>query len=281
MSASESKTDLAGEFPGIALSYQSGDYPAAGKTVEIGLTQHVFVPDNCTLKDMESSLAQPVRIRARLKLTSLASFLTYCEQHLQQQSQIFATIRPNGLTATAIFDYPGPGATAWGDHRATFQTMNTPEWVLWMGKDNTAFSQSDFADFVADHSRHFVAPPPADMETLARAVEFTKQVNFTGAVPAGQGETAVSFTSEVKAGNRGTIDFPDTITLALKPFVGAMAVQITARLKPHVSDDGKLTIRYKLMQPHVVIEAAVLDLCEKIVVATKLPLMEGEVPERV
>jgi uncharacterized protein YfdQ (DUF2303 family) len=256
------------------------NYPAAGKEFDIDGMPHVLIPDNCRLQSMESTLKAPARIRAKVQLRELDSFLQYLQQFKAEGSQIFALADTNGLIATCIFDYPNdPEDPLWGDHRCTLTSVFTPEWKRWRDLNTVEFTQAKFAEFVEDNLKLFLAPVGGDMLTIARDIEMKSNVEWKGSVRLENGDTAINFVSTSKAG-AGNIELPPQFKVALQPFLGGPRYEVVARLRVRL-EEGRLYLRYELLQVDAIIEAAVKETVARIKTETDIAPLAGIAPEKV
>lgn len=255
-------------------------YPAAGQSFEFDKTPHILVPDNCRLTNMESAMPQPRRICALPQLHDLPSFTSYVNRFKTPETTIFGARNGTGLAVTAIFDYPAPGVPAWGSHRVTLHTVFSEEWKRWQEHDDEEMSQTEFVEFIENETKVFVKPSAADMLTVAKDINLRRTVTWKGLANTETGDIAASFISETKTGGASDVELPSVFTVALQPFLNGDRYQVTARLRPDITD-GTLTIHYELQKVEEIIEHAIEEVMESIVGKTGITPFIGLTPDRV
>lgn len=255
-----------------------GNYPAAGQVINIDEIPHVVVPDNCELQNMEEAMDAPRRIRANVAFYELDSFLKYLADFAATDTQIFAKVNPAGMMAIAIIDYPEKDTPRWGSHRAGLTTVHSTEWTRWLGRNKQHMTQQQFIEFVEDNSASFVQPAGNEMLTIARDLEMTINVEWKGAVRE-NGDTSLSYVNTSKAG-AGSLAVPQSFVVLLPIFQGGASYQLTARLRPSLQE-GKLMMRYELLQPEKLVEAATKDILTRITKEAKITPLIGDAPSKV
>lgn len=226
--------------------------------------------------EIEHDQPNPNRKTGQRTLTDVASFAGYLYKHGQDdhteiygnrdQGTIRAIINGNG-TKTSGPGIDGHGEAGWGDHTVTLQLRPSDDWKEWTAYDGKLLTKDQFAEFVEDHLPNF-ANGAAFLE-LARSFRATINVEFGNAEHAG-GKTTVNYTktTEAKAGQKGAVAFPDTITIGLYVYEGGKPYKLDARLRYKVTD-GELRIGFKLQRPRDVEQAAFDEFVDEVQEATQ------------
>jgi len=257
-----------------------------------GSKPFVIVPDKYRIHDLEDTLAQPLAIRATPSFSTLDGLIGYVETYKGNNTAIF--IDMNTGSVVAILDYHGkPGdapasATAketrkaaspasWCRHRAHHTPKHTVEWQRWTGKNDQWLDQRSFAEFIENNVADITKPSGAQMLEIASTLEAKTAVEFKSGVRLDNGSSRLTFASDTvaKAGDKGTLDIPQQFELAIEPFIGGEAYPLVARFRYKI-EEGKLKLRYQLINPHKVIEAAVAKIIEKVGTGTAVKPFIGQ-----
>ncbi len=250
---------------------------ALAEQTEIEGHPYITVPTGYRVEDLEQFKAAPLAIRAQLALETLPGFIAYVERFKGNGTAIFVK-QSNGATM-AVLDYDEPDKPAWRRHRAGFSPMHTVEWKRWIDKNETWMEQRQFAEFIENNVSDITKPSGADMLEIASTLEAKTAVEFKSGVRLDNGTHRLHFAAETvaKAGDKGSLDIPQQFELALEPFMGGEAYPLTARFRYKIAE-GKLTLRYQLVNPHKVLEAAVATIIERIGTGTGITPFIGTAP---
>jgi uncharacterized protein YfdQ (DUF2303 family) len=201
----------------------------------------------------------PARKSGTTTVRDVESFLTYFEKHADDASEVYADIERR--TVTAVLDAHQAGAARWGKHRVLLELRNTAAWKAWTSQNDRLMPQDAFADFIEDNLVDLVEPDSATMLELAQSFEATTSAEFQSSKRLDSGQRTFSYVEDVqaKAGQRGDITIPSTLTLALRPFEGTEPYKVTARFKYRLGG-GNLQLGFKLERPEDVLSAAFEDI---------------------
>jgi uncharacterized protein YfdQ (DUF2303 family) len=237
----------------------------------------VIVPNGYKLEDLERFKKAPFAIAAIVTLQTLDGLITYVEKFKGNGTAIFIG-QTTGQT-TAVLDYDEPAAPAWRRHWAKFNPAFTVEWKRWIEKNEIWQDQRTFAEFIENNVADITKPSGADMLEIASTLEAKTAVEFKSGVRLDNGTHRLTFAAETvaKAGDKGALEIPQQFELALEPFIGGDAYPLTARFRYKITD-GKLTLRYQLVNPHKVLESAVADIITKIGTGTGITPFIGTAP---
>ncbi|TXL91625.1 DUF2303 family protein [Streptomyces sp. IB2014 016-6] len=189
------------------------------------------------------------------------SFLAYFDKHSDESSEVYADVEAR--TVTAVLDAHAAGAPRWGRHRLQLQLRETAAWRAWIGADNQLMPQERFAEFIEDNLVDLVEPTAATMLELAESFEVTTSAEFQSSQRLDSGARKFSYVEEQtgKAGHKGDITIPATLTLALSPFEGSEPYKVIARFKYRLDKaKGALSLGFKIERPGDILTAAFEDL---------------------
>ena len=243
--ATPQQLDVDGRFYSIVV-------PDGGKADVIDLEAH-----------RESLLPAPRRKKGAYQVHDADSFVTYMSKHGDQDTEVWADAISSQIVGVLNAHQEHPATTdsgaRWEDHKVVYKVQLTDAWKAWAKHDGVLGDQGEFAEHIEDRAIDIIDPAAADMLELAQTFQATIGVNFESSKRLSTGERQLEYreTVDAKAGKAGRMDIPDTFTLALRPFEGADAFKVTARLRYRITD-GRLRIGYKLERPTDVLREAFL-----------------------
>lgn len=201
-------------------------------------------------EDIENGQEHPNRKAGRFTLSQVDSFTAYLAKHGLPETEVWADLDRNRITAVINAHEDAHGNAGWGDHRATLQMKVTPDWSDWTSGSGKLSSQVDFAEFVEQHLPNFVSPTGADMLELAQTIKGTSKGNFESTKRLTGGQTAIEWREETTAtaGKKGDIKIPDVVDLALQVFEGGPSYRVAARFRYRINA-GALSLGYVLERP--------------------------------
>ncbi|MFB7399742.1 DUF2303 family protein [Streptomyces rubiginosohelvolus] len=203
----------------------------------------------------------PARKSGTTVVRDVDSFLAYFDKHGDESTEVYADVESR--TITAVLDAHTAEAARWGGHRLELRLRATSAWTAWMGANNDLMSQALFAEFIEDNLVDLVEPDSATMLELAQSFEATTSAEFQSSQRLDSGQRRFSYTEDVqaKAGAKGDIVIPATLTLALRPFEGCEAYRVTARFRYRLDrQKGVLTLGFKIERPEDTLSAAFEDI---------------------
>lgn len=240
----------------------------------------VWIKPDGEFVDAEEFGQRPRRKQEQVTLATSDSLGHYVNKHLVKgATELYADV--DTIRVVAVLDDSTANNPGWGVHRATLQLRHTPEWKHWLGKDNNLMAQDDFALHIEDGLNEITSPPAADMLELAQTFQANVGVTFSQAIRLADGQRQLTYSEEQTsaAGKHGQIVVPGEFELLLPCFEGGKTYEVTARLR-HRLRDGRLTIGYKLVRPHDVLELAFDNELDKLAKATGLAPFLGTAPTR-
>lgn len=238
----------------------------------------VVVPAGHEVKTLALE-ACPPRPKGTVKLRDATSFIDYVNRHKGVDAMIYATLDPARFLAVLNDHFPISVTPAegclvgWKDWRADFTVPASREWDLWHKANRKDMSQLSFAEFIEDNLPDIIDPSGDALMRLVLNFEATKSSAFKGAHRLQDGSTQVQWLDEVSGNGSATI--PAAIRLRIPVFENDVLYEVEARFKYRISGDGKLALRYELVRPHKVLEAAFKRVWDDIVSGTQLKPLLG------
>lgn len=203
-----------------------------------------------------------------------ASFLAYWTKHHDDASEVYAD--SERLTVTAVLDANTATDARFGGHRLHLALRETTAWQQWMRSNGELMGQEDFAEFLEDHLPELLEPSAADMLEIAQSFQANSKVDFQSATRLNSGQRKFEYveTTTAKAGQKGSLEVPETFIIGLVPFEGSAGYKLTARLRYRIGQNG-LRLGYKLDRPDEVRKTAFADVVKAIGDQIETPVMHG------
>lgn len=232
--------------------------------------------------DLEEKRQTPWRKRGTVEMHEAPSLAAYVKTHFVPMTTAFYADVDTATVTAVLNGHQGPHlpGAGWGDHRAVLTLRKTVSWQHWAGKDRQWMSQVQFAQHIEEGVPDIWEPPAADMLEIAQTFQATSKVNFKSSnlLSNGQRQFAYEETMDSRAGQKGTMQVPQTFTLGVVPFEGQTeGYKLVARLQHRISD-GELSLRYLLDRPHDVLKAAFGDVVGEVEQAVGLVAYRGTPP---
>jgi len=241
----------------------------------------VIAPDGWGLKYPEIP-AFPSRIAQQVALHSAQSFGTYVKEFAEESTAIF--LDEDKRTFTAILDYHGGGngkgddeAPRWCEHVATFLARTTPEWDTWFGRNQKAFGQVEFAEFLEDNLIDVAEPAGADLLEITRTLEAKKDVAYSSAIRLHNGSVRINYDEVIKGTantQAGIIEIPEQFTLQIQVIRGGSQFRFPVRFKYRLKDRA-LVLWYEIVRPHKILEQAMDETVAAIQEVAGLTIRKG------
>lgn len=262
----------------MALSVASLE---ARRAFEQGIP-YALVPPDWTVTELERLLETPTRARGITALGDVDSFCAWVNERKLPGSRVYATNNHSqGVQFVAVLDDTiSAEAPQWGDWRAQYNPLVSPEWQIWNGLNGKRGAQKDFAEFVESNiddvfSSGAHEPAGAVLLELANVLHATLKAEFSSAVRLSNGTTQLRYSETMQAtGGSGSLEVPEMFFLSIPVFQRGPNYKVAARLRYRVQGSS-LSIGYDLVRPHKIIEAAANDIIERITDKTALPLFMG------
>lgn len=214
-------------------------------------------------RDKAEHAHKPRRKTGEYRVHDADSFVAYLAKHADANTEVWADAVAAKITG--VLDAHDVDQPRHEEHRVVYGVLLTEAWKKWTAFDGQLLDQEDFADLVEERAIDVVQPTGAEMLEIAQTFRATVGANVESTVSLSTGQRQFAYREEIdgKAGKTGQMEIPETFTLGLRPFEGADAFKITARLRYRLRN-GQLRIGYKLERPEDVIREAFLSVVEKV-----------------
>ncbi|MCM2331492.1 MAG: YfdQ family protein [Pseudomonas sagittaria] len=264
---------------GVAEAIAFGSTLADPKHAEIGpegQMPYAVIPEGFRVEDLEDTLANPTRKRAKVTLAQTKGFIDYFKKHQVGHgvSTIYGTTEPPRFVA--VFNDHGTTAAGWRDHVAYYNCPLAVEWETWTKANKRPMAQTDFAQFIEDNLPDIVDPTAAEMLEISRTLEAKKKVNFASGLRLSNGEVQFTYEESVEGtAAKGQLRVPEVFAIGIPAFHGGPKYRIEARLRYRIADGGVLSMWFDLVRPHKVLEDAALEVWEEIEAETSETIFQG------
>lgn len=264
----------------------------ADRIVEVAGIPVAIHPDSMTLKVLTEALSvadaraeAPRRRKGTATHHELESFVGHVNRFKDVDSAIFADI--NRTTITAVLDYHRAGVAEkasprWGEHRSIYTCPKSRQWQLWMSKNEQAFSQEAFGEFIDANMADLASPdgsgaldleiaPPAAVLSMARTLVVRTKGEFSRAINPTTGES--SLVNKLENESTST-KISRCFLLQLPVFESGTVYRVEARIRFAMSD-GRPTFSYSLYQHLEILRDAFGEVRKLVADGTGLPVFAG------
>lgn len=250
---------VAPQSPGtsnVQVQLQPSDFtPEPVRLFQIDHMPIAAVHKDYAAHSTESMLPNPLAPRTSVTLRTLDDLAGYVATKADptdpdRRPVVFCDRR--SMRITAILDYHGAGKPSWLRHRASVQLEHSPQWKTWIERNNKAFTQVDFAEFIEDNLADIHRPTGAELLTVAENLIAVKTETFKSGRVLQNGDFEFSWTNET----RGDVStkVPKEFSVAIPVWDRSkMAVEIPVTLRYRV-EGGQLYFVYKLKNPDRVVD---------------------------
>lgn len=209
-------------------------------------TPFIVVGNDQHVEDLSRFSEFPARKKGLFAFSRCESFTRFVNEHKTNLSRVYV---PNPQCIIAVINHAG-GATDgadWGDFRAQYNTVHSPEWMAWTRNDKAKKTQKEFCEFIEDNGKDI--SDRTDMLELVRTLQIESQVDFKTYEKGDNNNTSLQFTrtSTTKAGQKGEVELPDRFEIKIQCFDGGPVLPIAAKLRFEINE-GKLKLWYELQQ---------------------------------
>jgi uncharacterized protein YfdQ (DUF2303 family) len=202
-------------------------------------------------------------------VTDAASFVAYVNRHRRLGTEVFA--HTNTSSVVAVIDSHESSDTAevympgWQKHTVRLALEKSKAWLAWEAADGHLFTQEEFADFLDDRYLDVIEPVPARMIEIARTFQAHTKVAFESSIREASGDVKLNYTEDTaaKAGQKGDIEIPARIQIALRPYIGGPIYSIWASFRYRLRG-GSVHLGFKLERPEVILDLAFTDIVTEI-----------------
>ena len=218
-----------------------------------------------TAIDTDSYSPVPRHKEAKRSVTDAASFVAYVNRHRDSRTEVYAHTNTSKVVAVIDSHDEAGERAGWQKHRVSLDLEHSKQWLAWKEADGRLMPQDEFADFIDDQWNDVIDPEPARMIDIARTFQAHTKVTFESAIRDTSGDVKLSFVEDTnaKAGQKGDIEIPARIQLALRPYVGGPIYSIWANFRYRLRG-GSVVLGFKLERPELILEAAFADIITEI-----------------
>jgi uncharacterized protein YfdQ (DUF2303 family) len=231
---------------------------------------------------IEKYLTNPRRVKASVKLQHLGSFIDYVVAFaLNNQTRIFSAT-DGSLVAVIDYHSANKGANPdphWGEHRAHYAPVITPEWQRWIERNKKRMEQTQFAEFLEENQALIVDPSGADLLEMVQTLEGKNHIDYNSAIRLTNGKMKLDYSEQVELKGvvnsvKGAVEFPTILTAGLVPFDGGNAYRVSCRLRYRI-ESRKLTFYYEIIDPHLVLKTAIAEITDLVTDKTGIAPLTG------
>ena len=108
----------------------------------------VALPDHFRMVDLEKYLENPVRLRGMYSTSSLAEFVKYTKEELDEHARVF--VSDTGSQAKCIFDFGNSDEPGNCDHKAVLELKKTAPFKALEAINGKPVGQKDWAEWIED-----------------------------------------------------------------------------------------------------------------------------------
>jgi uncharacterized protein YfdQ (DUF2303 family) len=215
--------------------------------------------------DTDGYAPNPRHKEAKRSVTDAASFVAYVNRHADDHTEVYAHTNTSKVVAVIDSHDESTGDPGWQKHRVSLDLEHSKQWLAWKNADGQLLAQDEFADFIDDQWNDVIDPEPARMIDIARTFQAHTKVNFESVIRDTSGDVKLSYIEDTaaKAGQKGDIEIPARIQLALRPYIGGPIYSIWANFRYRLRG-GSVSLGFKLERPELILEAAFADIVTEI-----------------
>ena len=238
----------------------------AAEPTELAYGGVYAVPDGIHVEDVDKFAATPRHRAAARVVTDAASFVAYVRRHAILNTEVFA--HTNSSSVVGVIDSHQAavdGGSGWQKHTVHLALEKSKAWLAWEKADGELFDQASFADFLDDRYIDVIDPAPALLIDIATTFQAKTNVEFDSGVRLDSDDVKLTFEEKTaaRAGQKGEIEIPKKIQLALRPYVGGPIYSIWANFRYRLRN-GSVLLGFRLERPENTLEAAFADIVTEI-----------------
>lgn len=235
--------------------------------------------------DLEGYLPEPARSRGHAVLHDPHSFVEYVNRlAVRPLTTAWADLSTRSISAV-LNDHGDNDQAGWRDHTVALELQVDPEWTAWTNASGKLKPQTEFAEFLEEHTPSIKEPSAADLLEVATTFQANRGVTFSQGTRLSSGEVQLRYeeTTTSTAGRRGQLEVPERIKLELSPFLGGDPVEITALLRWRIDPNThKLAIGFTLQRHDLALRQAFDRIRQTVVEGlTDVPTFVGKRPDRI
>lgn len=249
------------------------------------------VPDNMGVVDLEQYGIAPTSIRQSVELHNLEDFTSLVNRFKNDASIIF--VSPNlkslaggGTLATAVIDYHGKDAPAWGNNTITLKARASLAYEKLMDLDGKLMPQPDFAVAIEDVSAFASSIARADLLEVAQTLRLTSKGDFSNFNDEASGSVDFRYNLQVNASAGTSVErkltVPAQVTFKVAVLDGLDAVDVPVKLlyrTPNNPSD-KVQMGFKILDRAWIEDAALQQVAATVSEGTGLNAFKGGIAQK-
>jgi uncharacterized protein YfdQ (DUF2303 family) len=206
---------------------------------------------------------KPARMFGTVIVHDVASFTNYFNDYKLPDSRIYfdrdATPAPGVFTGH--INHPAREAASFTDYQVRYPLRYSDPWKAWSANSGKEMGQKAFGTFIEDN---LVDIKDASANLLDAVFNFQamKTTKVSQATKLRDGTVSFEFVEELK--DVGKVKLPETFILDIPVFFRDKHYDVEVRIRYVVPDDGQLKLRYEIIRPERVIDAAAADVVQAI-----------------
>lgn len=213
----------------IALGKLASDQTRSVIRHEAGPFPRLIIPQGDTWKvvDLPGDLTTPHRLSGSVQLDTTQALIDYVKAYKGERIvAVYAHAESN--SAVAVFDHHSATDTGWGAFRASLNYKLDPRFTKWAGLSGKWQEQSEFAEFLEDHSDNIAVPDAPTMIDIICDLKVNKGVNMQSTKTLRNGNLSIVW-DETTTESR---EVPSVFTLKLPVYANSrVGFEVTARLR--------------------------------------------------
>jgi uncharacterized protein YfdQ (DUF2303 family) len=229
------------------------------------------LPPEHTLADITEYMAPPARIKQRIGLLTVASFIEYVTRFALPTTTIFAN--EANAQYEGVIDYHGGdgeggdvGEPMRGDcdHTARYECPKSDQWKAWSEANKAWMDQTTFAAFIEQNLRDIFQPSGAVMMQVALELQVHKAAAFQSEVRLDNGQARFRYEETIRGTTKaGDLDIPTAFGIKIPVFIDGPSFEIECRFRYRLKE-GVLAMGYELVRPADVWREAVKQVTKQI-----------------
>lgn len=222
------------------------------------------------------------RVVQTLTLETEESLIDYTKRGATKSAVLMASIASNAIVAALDYHAPDADRTAdqdaYGSHTAKLQLRHSLEWDAWAKVDGSMMKQLAFVRFLEENREDIVAPDAGTILDACRDLQALRKVDFRSVVREDSENVGIEYKNEAQV--TGHVTLPSEFKLSVPVYFGGPEVTIFALLRWELSDEGALTLGFKLKRLDRIREAEFKRIVQEASEATGVPAFYGKLDAR-
>ena len=184
--------------------------------------------------------------------------------------ELWADVQARAITG--VLD----GVQGWRHHQVTLKLTTSREFGEWLAIDGKLLPQVEFAQFVEDHLSTIGEPDAAQLLDICQTLDGHSAASWSmqNRLANGQRRFRWEETVEARAGAKGELTIPESLTLVVRIFQGSDPIAIKARFRYRPAATG-MQLAVKLDEPATALETAFSAIVEDVQTSVPVSINHG------